>query len=147
MKRPLLLAFFLLILIVAGWYGYNKLYGKVESLQNTQADFTMTADELIAAFEKDSATANKQYLGKIVAITGSVKSVEQEAADATVVLGKEGEMSSVRCSMDSTQVAPASNLKAGSTVTIKGACTGFHADDMGLGSDVVLNRCVIETNK
>jgi hypothetical protein len=73
--------------------------------------------------------------------------VEKDTDAATVVLGKMDKMSSVRCSMDSTQVATASNLQAGSTVTIKGACTGFHADDMGLGSDVVLNRSVIETNK
>ena len=147
MKRPILLALFLLILIVAGWYGYNKLYGKVEPLHNTQSDFTITANELLMAFEKDSASANKQYLGKIITITGSVKSVEKDTDAATVVLGKEDGMSSVRCSMDSSQVGAVSNLQAGSSVTIKGACTGFHADDMGLGSDVVLNRCILETTK
>lgn len=136
----------LLLLSVTGWYAYTRLYGKVPSLTQVQADVAVTADALLTAFEKDSTSANQQYLGKIIAISGMVKAVEKEAGGATVVLGKADEMASVRCSMDSTQVTAAASLQAGSMVTIKGACTGYHPDDLGLGADIVLNRSVIVSN-
>ncbi|MBD0377834.1 MAG: hypothetical protein ICV51_19680, partial [Flavisolibacter sp.] len=62
-------------------------------------------------------------------------------------LGNAGSQSSVRCSMDTAFVTKLSTITAGSTITVKGACTGFNADEtgLGLGSDVVLNRCVLET--
>jgi hypothetical protein len=41
----------------------------------------------------------------------------------------------------------AASLKTGSNVSIKGAITGFMKDDLGIGSDVVLNRCVVEVKK
>lgn len=143
MKR--IIGILVLILVLAGgWYGYRKVFGKVESLQNVQADVTLPAAELLAAFERDSAAANKRFLEKNIETTGRVRSVESEERSATVVLGEEGSMSSIRCSMDSSFVQQATALKEGSTVTIKGYCTGFNMDEL-LGSDVILNRCVVQT--
>lgn len=107
----------------------------------------LNSAELIAAFEKDSAGANTLYLGKVLQVTGPVKGVEKEEGAATIVLGTESSLSSVRCSMDSEYVKKALLLNPGSMVTVKGACTGFNADEMGLGSDVVLNRCIIPSKK
>ena len=101
---------------------------------------------MIAAFEKDSATANKQYLGKILAVTGNVKSVEKDDRSATVILGTEGSLASVRCSMDSAFVQQAAAINNGTSVTIKGHCTGYMADEL-IGSDVILNRCVFTAKK
>ncbi|MDB5250628.1 MAG: hypothetical protein JWQ40_5022 [Segetibacter sp.] len=135
----------LLVLIAAGVYAYRMYTGKVKSLEDADADATVTAIDLVAAFEKDSATANKQYLGKIVAVTGNIKSIEKESG--SIVLGEEASMSSVRCSLDTNFVKKIAGLNLGNQITIKGACTGFNADELGLGSDVVLNRCVIPANK
>ena len=99
---------------------------------------------MIAAFERDSASANRQYLGKILEVTGNIKSVEKN--EGNIVLGdSEGNNSSVRCSMDSSFVKDISALNVGGTTVIKGHCTGFNPDEtgMGLGSDVILNRCVL----
>ena len=49
--------------------------------------------------------------------------------------------------MDSVHNADASFLKSGSSVVVKGNCTGFNKDEMGLGSDVILNRCAVITKK
>ena len=142
MKR--IIGLVVLILVLAGgWYGYRKVFGKVESLENIKADITLPAAELLAAFEKDTAAANRRFLEKNIETTGRIKSVESEEKSATVVLGEEGSMSSIRCSMDSSHVQGATALKEGSTVTIKGYCTGFNMDEL-LGSDVILNRCVVQ---
>ena len=146
MKRIMVLL--LVIIVLAGaWYGYKLYTGKVPSLTEVKADASISATDLIAAFEKDSASANKQYLGKILEVSGNVKSVEKESA--TISLGTAEGNSSVRCSVDSAFVKDIELLNPGSAITIKGNCTGFMPDEtgLGLGSDVVLNRCVFETKK
>ena len=136
-----------IIVLAGGWYGYKLYTGKVRSLTEVKADASISATDLIAAFEKDSASANKQYLGKILEVSGNVRSVEKESA--TVSLGAADGNSSVRCSIDSAFVKDIEQLNPGSAITIKGNCTGFMPDEtgLGLGSDVVLNRCVFETKK
>ena len=143
MKR-IVLVLLLIVLLAAAWYGYTLYTGKVPSLTEVKADASIGATELIAAFERDSAQANKQYLGKILLVSGKVRAVDKETA--TIVLGEAGSPSSVRCSMDSSFVKNISGLNEGSQATVKGACTGYMADEtgLGLGSDVILNRCVIE---
>jgi hypothetical protein len=146
MKRFMLLL--LVIIVLAGiWYGYKLYTGKVPSLTEVKADASISATDLIAAFEKDSASANRQYLGKILEVTGNIKSIEKESA--TVSLGSTEGNSSVRCSMDTAFVKDISTLNSGTVITIKGNCTGFMPDETGLslGSDVVLNRCVLEKKK
>ncbi len=144
MKRFLTIVI-LIILITAGLYAYKTYTGKVKTLEDVKAVVTVTATDLIAAFEKDSAAANKLYLGKVVAVTGNIKSIEKEAG--TIVMGNGESMSSVRCSLDSNYVKKITGLNIGNQIIIKGACTGFNSDELGLGSDVVLNRCVIPPNK
>ena len=146
MKRIMVLLL-VIVVLAAAFYGYKLYTGKVPSLTEVKADASITATELIAAFEKDSASANKQYLGKILEVSGNVKSVEKESA--TVSLGVADGNSSVRCSIDSAFVKDIELLNPGSVIAIKGNCTGFMPDEtgLGLGSDVVLNRCVFQTKK
>ena len=131
----------LIVVICAAFYAFKLYTGKVKSLEDVKAEANVTATDLIAAFEKDSATANRQYLGKIVAVSGNIKSIEKESG--TIVIGNAESMSSVRCSLDTNFVKKISGLNINNQITIKGACTGFNSDELGLGSDVVLNRCVI----
>lgn len=145
MKRTLLLII-LVLAIVLGFYGYREYFRKNKDLQDVAPEVTIGAPALIKAFETDSAGANKSYLGKIVAVSGTVKSVEKEEGAATLVLGEPGTMSSVRCSMDTAHIAEAAGVQEGQPVTVKGALTGFNQDEL-LGSDVVLNRCVLSTTK
>ncbi|HEY1114452.1 MAG TPA: hypothetical protein VGE66_12860 [Chitinophagaceae bacterium] len=145
MKRIILLIVLTLV-IVLGFYGYREYTRKNKDLKDVAPEATLSAAELIKAFETDSAGANKSYLGKIIAVKGTVKSVEKEDRSATIVLGEPGTMSSVRCSMDTAKLATAAGVQEGQQVTVKGACTGFNQDEL-LGSDVVLNRCVLATTE
>lgn len=145
MKRTILLII-LAVVLVLGFYGYREYFRKNKYLAEVAAEETVTAVELIRAFVTDSAGANKKYLGKIVSVQGTVKSVEAEPNAATIILGEPGTTSSVRCSMDTPQIKQAATVKAGQPLTVKGALSGFNQDEL-LGSDVILNRCVIESNK
>ena len=111
------------------------------------AVINVSAADLVIGFTADTAAANKKYPGKVLAVNGNIKTVEQESD--TIVPGEAGSPSSVWCSMDMAFVKKLSTLNEGSNVTVKGFCTGYNADEsgMGLSSDVVLNRCVLENNK
>ena len=75
-------------------------------------------------------------------MNGIIKGIEKEGNEATIILGDTSSMSSVRCSMDTTNTANIASHKEGQLIKITGACTGFNKDEL-LGSDVILNRCVI----
>lgn len=146
-KKRIILGFFAVAIIGGAWFGYSEYNRKVKDLANVTAEVTAQANNLIAAFEQNETAANAKYLDKIIAVKGSIKKVEEdEQGYFSIILGDEGSMSSVRCSMDPLHVKEIVNVKEGAEVTIKGACTGFNADEL-LGSDVMLNRCVIEDAK
>jgi tRNA_anti-like len=149
-KKRMILLVLLVLAAVAVFIGYRLFNKNVKHLDSTKSDLSISANDLIKKFETDEAAANKEFLSEkldfIISVSGPVKEIiKDEISGYTVVLGENTTRSSVRCSIDSTQNQQAASLKRGSNVSIKGAITGFMKDDLGIGSDVVLNRCVIET--
>jgi uncharacterized protein (DUF1330 family) len=131
------------VLVAGGLYAYNEYSRKNKAVESVKAELTIEASALLNDFENNIESANSKYLGKIIAVTGTIKAIETEANPATIILGDDQSMSSVRCSIDTTYINKVRSLNKGETVTVKGNCTGFNEDDL-LGSDVILNRCVIQ---
>jgi hypothetical protein len=148
MKRKAVIFGVIVVAIIGGaWYGYKEYTRKVRDIADIEAQVALKTNELIAAFEKDEKAANAQYLDKIIAVAGNVKTIEKDDRGyCSIVLGDKGNNSSVRCSMDMAHAKDILNINEGKEVTIKGACTGFNADEL-LGSDIILNRCVIDNKK
>jgi len=142
MKR-LILPLLLVLLVAGAWYAFRLYTRKVPSVTEMKTDASLSSITLITAFEKDSASANKNYLGKILEVSGTIKSID--TATGSVSLGDAASTSSVRCSIDSAFVKTIETLNPGGFIAIKGACTGYLPDEtgLGLGSDVVMNRCII----
>jgi hypothetical protein len=146
-KRTLIILTLILVtLAAAGWYAYSEFTRKVKDLSTVKADIHLNADELIAAFENNEQEANQRYLDKVIAVRGMIRGVEKsEEGNYTVILGEKQTLSAVRCSMDAAHADDLHDLPEGTLVIVKGACTGFKADEL-LGSDVILNRAVIQRN-
>jgi uncharacterized protein (DUF1330 family) len=142
MNRKRFLLIILLVTGIAVWYAYTEYNRSSPNLKEVKAAYSVTVPALLSQFEKDSAAANKQYTGKIVAVSGTVKKLEGESNPVIVFLGDAAQMSSVQCSMDSTDAAQYKTLQTGTTATLKGLVTGFRTDPL-FGTDVILNRCVI----
>lgn len=143
-KKRIILGVIAVAIIGGAWYGYGEYSRKVKDLINVNAHVNIHSAELVSEFEKSESAANAVFLDKIIAVNGSVKKVEKnDRGHYTIVIGETGDMSSVRCSMDSVHIKDLAGVEEGHVLTIKGACTGFNADEL-LGSDVILNRCVIE---
>ena len=142
-KKKIVLLIIAFSLIGGGWYAYSEFNRKVKDLSKVRADIELNSVDLISFFERNESVANVNYLDKIIAVKGRVRTIEKnEAGHYSVILGDESSMSSVRCSMDSSHLGGIVDVPEGAVVTIKGACTGFNSNEL-LGSDVILNRCVL----
>jgi len=132
-----------LLLSGAAIYVYKEYNRKELSALHRKPAFTVSATELLNAFRENEKQANQQYLDKVIEVKGSLKQwdVSDEGA-LTIVLGVSVKMSSVRCSIDSAHTAGLVKILEGTSVTVKGICTGYTADEL-IGSDVFLKRCVI----
>ncbi|MES2882411.1 MAG: hypothetical protein V4676_09705, partial [Bacteroidota bacterium] len=142
----IILLIVVVIVAAVAWYFWKDYQRPNADLKKATPDVTITATKLIAAFEKDTASANKQYVDKIIEVTGNVKSIDAEENPVVIALGDGGQMSSVQCSMDSTYAALYKNVKEGDQLTLKGLCTGGKTEEL-FGTDVILNRCVLVIKK
>ena len=146
MKYKIILLATALIVIAAGAYFYvNR---KTQSLTDSKADYKVSAIKFLEDYNSDQVLSDKKYLGKIIQVDGNLKDIEKDDKGfLTFVLGDLTSMSSVRCSIDTMVVIDESAYPVGTAVSLKGECTGFNADDLGLGADIVLNRSVIIQSK
>lgn len=146
MKYKIISGIVALIIIASGAYYYvNR---KTLSLSDIDPDFQTAAVKLLEEYSSDQKQADQKYLGKIILVNGNLKEIEKDDRGfLTFVLGDPSSMNSVRCSMDTAVVINEASYPAGTVVSLKGECTGYNADDLGLGADIVLNRSIIIQNK
>lgn len=146
MRKNSLRILVLLLVIAAGGllYGLYEFNRKPASLHTSKEDFTISAGELLQQFDQNQTEANSRYTGKTLLVSGLLRSIDTDNDGfSTLVLGDENEsLSSVRCSMDSSFKADQLSVNTGAKVSLKGICTGYQPDDMGLGADIILNRCI-----
>jgi len=131
-----------LIIFLGAIYAYTEFNRKVKDTKDRKAAFSVTATDLIKEFEKDNQASNTKYLNQVMEVKGSIKSVEDHSV-YTIVFGDSSSSTSIRCLMDSSY-KPAFTLKPGQTYQIKGVYTGFNADDLGIGSDIIISKSVIK---
>jgi len=144
MKRKrltILFAIFLISVTLAGLYAYKEFNRKPKNTLEVSTAYQLTADEMTENFSKDSQNSNLKYLNKVVEITGNLKMLEQQSGN-TIVLSGNTDGISIRCMMDSS-FNNKTPLAAGTTICIKGIYTGFNADELGLGADILINKAII----
>jgi hypothetical protein len=141
----------LLAIVLAALYAYREYSRTNADLSRVRPDVRIPALQLVSEFERNDSLANQKYLGKIIELEGPLKELEKTGdGHFVLVLGNEGSMSSVRCSMDSAHTDRINSPAPGTLVVIRGACTGFRKNELlgeNLGSDVELNRCVLIPKK
>lgn len=131
MKR-ILISLLILALISGGvvYYQYSR---TVPTLEEIEADYKMTADELYSAFETNEKEAMEKYEGKVIEISGKIEAIEKSEKDVNLTLTAEDAMlGGVNCSFKQLD----KDLKEGESVILKGRCQGFLMN-------VVLNNCTL----
>lgn len=139
-KKIILLSTLAAILAVAaiGYYFYNKGPLDVKGANGKK----VSATELYKTFGTDSLSAKKQFLEKILEVSGTVTQVSQNQQNQAIVLLKTGvDGASVNCTLE----GPVDGVKEGDTIYIKGICSGMGEGDadMGIAGDVYLIRCYL----
>ncbi len=136
MKKIILSALVLILIIAASGYYYVFIYSKNRKFDMEHAEsMNIKADELVKAFQENEASANKQYLDKVLLINGVVgATAKTQAGETSVTLSSSDPFSGVMATLDSTIT---SQVKVGDTIDIKGFCKGFL-------SDVVITNAIIQ---
>ncbi len=132
MNKKVKILLLIVVLGTAGFFGarYYAYHAGQRDIQSEDAAYTVASTAVVNEFTSDVNGANKKYLGKPVAISGTITSVNAKE----VILDN-----SVNCNLN----AADSNLKNGQKVTIKGRVVGF--DDL-LG-ELKLDQCNISNTK
>lgn len=150
MKRKIFAGVLILIVVVA-IIGYRMYSKQTPDIVDETADVIVTAKDLIAAFEKDTAAAGKMYLDKILAVTGTVKNVDTSGA---VVMGEEGTPSEVVIGLDRRHLKDVEKIRVGAVATLQGICSGYNkssgdTDDLlaALGATIQLRSAGIKSKK
>lgn len=131
MKKLLIAA--LLLAVVGGGVGYYMWNKPHQDIASATSDVTISANELLTAFQTGEEAANAKYLDKIVEVSGEVREVGQTEGKTVVRLNAGDSMDGVTCELDSNPKR--TDFKPGDQVTFKCTCSGFLMD-------VVLVRCV-----
>jgi hypothetical protein len=69
MKKNLLIAG-LFLALAAAYFGYNMYNKTHKNLNEINADFVITPQDLLAEFDTDEAAAQTKYLNKIIKLNG-----------------------------------------------------------------------------
>lgn len=134
MKGKILIAG-LLIAAVGGFFAYNMYNAKTATAGDTDAEVTLEAPALFAAFLESDTAAGKLYNEKVIQISGTVQRIET-AGKTNVYFGSGDPSGAVICEFDSTFKA---SWAIGQQAVVKGICAGFSGLP-GMG-DVILQRC------
>ena len=74
MKRKIVIGI-LIIIVIGGIIAYRMYDERTPDVVNRKPDIMTNAASLIAAFNSDTASASKEYLDKVIEVTGVVKSI------------------------------------------------------------------------
>lgn len=125
----------ILVLIVAGGVVAYRMFNRPNRTVENETGISITAAQLVKAFQKNETEANKKYLNKTLEVSGTVAEVgSNQDRKATVMLSAEDAFTGVFCTLKVSEPGVAS----GTSIVIKGICSGM-LTDVRLSEAVILN--------
>lgn len=106
----------------------------------TPSYIEVSATDLLAAYDENTVSADNQYKGQLLKVTGTVGSIGKDILDdAYVTLTNDNEYSiiSVQCYFAKDNLDGISTLKEGDVVTITGTCEGSTLNVLLKGCNLV----------
>jgi hypothetical protein len=108
-----------------------------ESTYIPKHEYSLTASELYDDYKANEVTADRQYKGKVIAVTGIVSSIGKDIFDNPYILLSTGEyFEGVQCYPENEDIA-ASAVK-GNKITLIGRCAGISL------TNVLIKECTVE---
>lgn len=129
--------------IIKPLVGFISGFKEFENVDRAVPVFSLSSAELHQAFMQDEALAKTKFEGKVIQVSGVVSSIASPTDTHRVVLLEVDGISNISCQMDPVFNERMKDIASGSSVRIKGFCSGIKRDDL-LGSlDVLMNRCLV----
>lgn len=126
----------MLILSIAAYLSLS-LYNKPHlNVAETSPKVKLISSTLLEDFEEDENTANANYLGQVIQVSGTIKELGMTDGNGTITLNSGNSFGSVICNLMPEENKKILQLKRGHLISIKGICTGYLMD-------VILVRSVI----
>ena len=143
MKKAIFIGLLVIILVIGGavYYVFNKPHRNVA---NEEPSFALTSDQLLAEYDKDTASANKKYLDKVIQLKGNVADVVTDQKGGVVIVLNDGKsMFGITCTISDNSKEAGKKYEKGKPITLKGICTGGTDDPDFGGAAVTMNKCEI----
>jgi len=127
MKKNIILSILLLLIVIltATWF---FLFFKPTHFKRDVTDeqgIVTTASVIVTEYKTNEQAANHKYLNKAVELTGEITALNHDqSGNTTLILNSGDPMSNVFVTLKKTANIPIN----GTTVKIKGICTGFLSD-------------------
>ena len=138
----------LLLAAAPAGYAYREFHRTKPAGAELKEERTVTAAALITEFAEDEPSATQAHAGHVLAVDGLLKTTDSsDSARPVIVLTDGGSTTLLRFQLDSSFRADLQGLVPGTPLRMKGVCTGFQPDDMGLGADILFDRSVILSPK
>lgn len=128
----------LLAASIAAYLLWNKPHKNVQTAQSVTVDAVVLYNQFIS----DSLNARKNYVEKVLSVSGRIERISVNQQSQTIImLGSGTPGAYINCTME--KAAP--KLKEQDSIIVKGICSGYIAGDadMGLPGDVFLTRCYL----
>ena len=121
------------IILIGGTIAY-RMWNKPNRDVAKEKGIVITAAQLVTEFQENETTANAKYLNKPIEVSGTVSNVAQnQEGITTVLLSSNDAMTGVFCTLKENNP----NIKAGTSVVIKGICNGM-LSDVRLGEAILV---------
>jgi tRNA_anti-like len=117
----LLSGLFAIALVIVAY----KMYTKPNRLVENETAIVIGATKLFDTYEKSESVADTKYLNQVLEVTGKVSEISANMDNKKVILLETSNpMFGVRCTMQDSLIS----IQVGTTITIKGICTGYLSD-------------------
>lgn len=129
-----------IVVIVLSAIGSQSQKAETQKNVNAAPELSVTAKEIIGAYEANEVAADQKYKGKIVQVSGIADSIGKDLLDdpyVTVGTGKDFELRQVQCFVEKSGESALASLRPKQKVTVKGKVKGLFGN-IGLSDCVVV---------
>lgn len=127
MKKNLRKLIILITLIVIAFFVYQYIYQDHRDINTEKPEFTLSSDDLILQFSKNTSEAEAKFLNKTIEVSGLVSEVNNQ----NLVISN-----TIFCQFSNPITSP---IDINTPINIKGRCIGY--DD--LLEEIKLDQCTI----
>jgi len=122
------------------WYLFNE---KFTDTTKSKAHFTLSSNDLIREYEKNTTAANVKYADKILVVSGIVSETETVDTSVNIKFTDEESGAYIIFAFQDQNIGEARKIREGEKIKIKGSCSGGAYSEILESVYITFKRCVL----